>query len=43
MVWNEIVGLMAREVAKDGSIPSINAPWPTKDVSSLHQSTGHPN
>jgi hypothetical protein len=34
---NEIVGLMAREVAKDGSIPPINAPWATKDVSaSLH-------
>lgn len=35
---NEIVGLLAREVAKDGSIPPIDAPWPTKDVSaSLHR------
>jgi hypothetical protein len=43
MVWNEIVGLMAREVAKDGSIPPIDAPWPTKDVSSLHPSAKRPN
>jgi hypothetical protein len=39
MAWNEIASLVVREVAKDGSIPPIDAPWPTKDVSSLHSGT----